>query len=68
MEQKIPRTGNIMNAYIILLGKPLGKCPLRRLRKRCEDNIKIELREIDEVGRRVKSALNGWWCWTSGFC
>jgi hypothetical protein len=30
----------------ILVGKPEGKRPLRRPRPRCEDNIKMDLREI----------------------
>ena len=29
------------SAFIILTGKPTGKRPLRRLRRRWEDNIKI---------------------------
>jgi hypothetical protein len=34
------------NAYRILKGKPEGKRPLRRPRRRRVDNIKINLREI----------------------
>jgi hypothetical protein len=34
------------NAYRILVGKPEGKRPLGRLRRRWVDNIKIDLREI----------------------
>jgi hypothetical protein len=34
------------NAYRILVGKPEGKRPLRRARRRWVDNIKTELREI----------------------
>jgi hypothetical protein len=34
------------NEYRILVGKPEGKRPLRRLRRRCVDNIKIDLTEI----------------------
>jgi hypothetical protein len=32
------------NPYRILVGKPEGKRPLRRPRRRWEDNIKVELR------------------------
>jgi hypothetical protein len=32
--------------YRILVGKPEGKRPLRRPRRRWEDNIKLDLREI----------------------
>jgi hypothetical protein len=34
------------NAYRILVGKPEGKRPLRRSRCRCEDDIRMDLREI----------------------
>jgi hypothetical protein len=34
------------NAYRILVGKPEGKRPLGRLRRRWVENIKIDLREI----------------------
>jgi hypothetical protein len=34
------------NAYIILVGKPEGKRPLRKPRRRWVDNIKKDLREI----------------------
>jgi hypothetical protein len=34
------------NAYRILLGKPEGKRPVGRSKRRWVDNIKIELREI----------------------
>jgi hypothetical protein len=34
------------NAYRILVGKPEGKRPLGRTRRRCVDNIKMDLREI----------------------
>jgi hypothetical protein len=33
------------NAYTILVGKPEGKRPLRRPRRRWVDNIKMDLRE-----------------------
>jgi hypothetical protein len=36
----------IRNAYKILVGKPKGKRPLGRLRRRCEYNIKAVVREI----------------------
>jgi hypothetical protein len=43
--------GEKRNAYRILVGKPEGKRPLGRPRRRWLDNIKIGLREIgwDEV-------------------
>jgi hypothetical protein len=38
--------GEMKNAYIILVGKPEGKRPLGRFRRRWEDNIRLDLREI----------------------
>jgi hypothetical protein len=38
--------GGKRNAYRILLGKPEGNRPLGRPRRRCVDNIKMDLREI----------------------
>jgi hypothetical protein len=32
------------NAYRILMGKPEGKRPLGRPRRRCVDNIKMDIR------------------------
>jgi hypothetical protein len=34
------------NAYNILVGKPEGKRPLGRLKRRWEDNIRMDLRVI----------------------
>jgi hypothetical protein len=34
------------NAYMILVGKPEGRKPLGSPRRRCVDNIKMDLREI----------------------
>jgi hypothetical protein len=34
------------NAYRILVGRPEGKSPLRRPRRWCVDNIKMDLREV----------------------
>jgi hypothetical protein len=38
--------GEKRNAYRILVGKPEGKRPLGRPRRRWVDNIKMDLREI----------------------
>ena len=37
------------NAYRVLVGKPKGKRPLGSPRRRWEDNIKMDLREVDGV-------------------
>jgi hypothetical protein len=42
--------GETRNAYRILVGKPGGKSPLGRPRRRWVDNIKIDLRETGRDG------------------
>jgi hypothetical protein len=34
------------NVYMVFLGKAEGKKPLGRQRRRCEDGIRMDLREI----------------------
>jgi hypothetical protein len=41
----VGRIGEKRNAYRILVGKPEGKKPLGRLRRRWDDNTKMDLRE-----------------------
>jgi hypothetical protein len=38
--------GEGRNMYMVLVGKPMGKRPLERPRRRWEDGIKMDLREI----------------------
>jgi len=38
--------GERRDVYRVLVGKPEGKRPLGRLRRRWEDNIKMELQEV----------------------
>jgi hypothetical protein len=45
MERECNTNGEKSNAYRILVGKPEGKRPLGRPRRRWVDNIKIDLRE-----------------------
>ena len=40
--------GTFGDVHKVLVGKPEGKKPLGRPRRRCEDNIKMDL---EEVGR-----------------
>jgi hypothetical protein len=42
----VTRMGEKRNAYRILLGKPEGKRPLGRPRRRWVDNIKMDLRDV----------------------
>jgi hypothetical protein len=42
----VARMGEKRNAYRILVGNPEGKRPLGRPRRRCVDNIKMDLIEI----------------------
>jgi hypothetical protein len=37
--------GEVRGAYNILVRRPEGRRPLGRPRRRCEDNIKMDLRE-----------------------
>jgi hypothetical protein len=43
----IPRMGERRGAYNILVGKPEGKRPLGRPRRRWEDNIEMDLQEVE---------------------
>jgi hypothetical protein len=43
--------GQGSGVYRVLVGRPEGKGPLGRPRCRWEDNIKMDLREIEIVGR-----------------
>jgi hypothetical protein len=42
----VARIGEGRNVYRVLMGKPEGKRPLGRPRRRREDGIKMDLREI----------------------
>jgi hypothetical protein len=46
----VARNGETRNAYRILVGKPEGKRPLGRRRRRWVENIKMDLREIEWYG------------------
>ncbi|KAJ4442236.1 hypothetical protein ANN_12102 [Periplaneta americana] len=42
----VARMGESRNAYRVLVGRPEGKRPLGRPRRRWEDNIRMDLREV----------------------
>jgi hypothetical protein len=46
----VARMGDKRNAYRLLVGKPEGKRPLGRPRRRWVDNIRIDLGEVGWVG------------------
>jgi hypothetical protein len=46
MGRTCSKHGAKRNAYRVLVGKPEGKRPLGRSRRRWEDNIKMDLRDI----------------------
>jgi hypothetical protein len=43
----VARMGEERKVYKVLVGKPEGKRPLRRLRRRWEDGIKMYFAEVD---------------------
>ena len=46
----VTRMGNKRDVYRVLFGKPEGKRPFGRTRRRREDNIKMDLHEVGCVG------------------
>ena len=48
----VERMGERRGVYRVLVGKPEGKRPLGRPRRRLEDNIKMELQEVGCTGSR----------------
>jgi hypothetical protein len=51
--------GEVRGAYKILVGRPEGRRPLGRPRRRWEDNIKMDLREIRVWGCGLDSLGSG---------
>jgi hypothetical protein len=51
----VARMGEKRNVYRILVGKPEGKRPLRRPRRRCVENIKIDIKETEWVWCELES-------------
>jgi len=43
----VARMGEGRGVHRVLVGKPEGKSPLGRPRRRWEDNIKMDLREVE---------------------
>jgi hypothetical protein len=56
--------GNRRGKYRVLVGKPERNRPLRRLRSRWEDNIKMDLQEVGWGGMEwivLAQDRNMWW-------
>jgi hypothetical protein len=49
--RNVVRMGDRRGPYRVLEGKPQGKRPHGRLRRRWEDNIKMDLQEVRYRGR-----------------
>ncbi|KAJ4440160.1 hypothetical protein ANN_08298 [Periplaneta americana] len=65
----VARMDESRNAYRVLVGRPEGKRPLGRPRRRWEDNIKMDLREVGYDGRDWINLAQGrdqWRAYTSG--
>jgi hypothetical protein len=48
--EQVAGMGEMRNAYKVLIGRPVGKRPLRIPRYRWRDNIRMDLREIGWEG------------------
>ena len=55
----VARMGEGRDVYRVLVGKPEGKRPLGRPRRRWEDNIKMDLQEVGCGGYRLHRAGSG---------
>jgi len=55
----VARMGEGRGVYSVLVGKPEGKRPLGRPRRRWEDNIKIDLQEVGCGGYGLDRAGSG---------
>jgi hypothetical protein len=55
----VARMGDGRNVYRVLVGKPEGERPLGRPRRRCEDGIKIDVRQIGCGGEWIHLAQDG---------
>jgi len=54
----VARVGEERDVYRVLVGKPEGKRPLWRPRRRWEYNIKMDLREVGGAGDWLELAQN----------
>ena len=59
LEGHVARMGERRGVYRVLVGKPEGKRPLGRPRRRLDDNIKIDLQEVGCGGMDLDRAGSG---------
>jgi hypothetical protein len=60
----VARVGEGRGVYRVLVGKPEGKRPLGRPRLRCEDNIKMDIKEVgcgDMDMTELTQDRDRWW-------
>jgi hypothetical protein len=60
--------GEARGIYRVLVGKPEGKRTLGRPRRRCEDNIKMDLREIGidrATWMQLAQGMVQWWAFVN---
>jgi hypothetical protein len=46
LARHVARMGNVRGVYGVLVGKPGGRRPLGRPRRRWEDNVRMDLQEV----------------------
>ena len=62
--EHVTRMGDRGSVYRVLVGKPEGKRPLGRPRRRWDDNIKMDLQEVGCGGvdwAELAQARDKWW-------
>jgi len=60
----VARMGERRGVYGVLVGKPEGKRPLGRSRRRWEDNIKMDIQEVGLGGidgNKLAQDRDRWW-------
>jgi len=65
----VARMGKRRGVYRVLLGRPEGKRPLGRPRRRWEDNIKVDLQEVGCGGMDwidLAQDRDSWWALVNG--
>ena len=62
----VARMGEERGVHRVLMGKPEGKRPLGRPRRRWEDNIKMDLQEVGGgrwIFRKLEGVVGTGWSW-----